>query len=35
MDFETDGVWKTLGRVVGDRGIVIWRVSKNCWSSKS
>jgi phosphatidylinositol glycan class Z len=35
MDFESDGIWKTLGRVVGDRGIVIWRVSKNCWSSNS
>jgi phosphatidylinositol glycan class Z len=35
MDFENDGVWKTLSRVVGGRGLVIWRVSKNCWSSKS
>jgi phosphatidylinositol glycan class Z len=33
MDFETDGIWKTLGRVVGDRGLVIWRVTKNCWTS--
>ncbi|KAH5645094.1 mannosyltransferase [Parastagonospora nodorum] len=32
MDFENDGVWGTLTRVVGNRGIVIWRVSKNCWS---
>jgi phosphatidylinositol glycan class Z len=35
MDFENDGVWKTISRVVGGRGLVIWRVSKNCWSSKS
>jgi phosphatidylinositol glycan class Z len=35
MDFETDGVWKTLGRVVGDRGLVIWRVTKDCWASDS
>ncbi|KAH7386814.1 Alg9-like mannosyltransferase family-domain-containing protein [Phaeosphaeria sp. MPI-PUGE-AT-0046c] len=33
MDFAGDGVWKTLGRVVGDRGLVIWRVSQNCWKS--
>lgn len=31
MDFAEDGVWKTLGRVVGDRGLVIWRVARNCW----
>jgi phosphatidylinositol glycan class Z len=35
MDFEADGLWKTLSRVVGGRGLVIWRVSKNCWSSNS
>ncbi|PSN71570.1 GPI mannosyltransferase 4 [Corynespora cassiicola Philippines] len=33
MDFADDGVWKTLGRVVGDRGLVIWRVTRNCWST--
>jgi phosphatidylinositol glycan class Z len=33
MDFAEDGIWKTLGRVVGDRGLVIWRVTKNCWAS--
>lgn len=33
MDFAEDGVWKTLGRVVGNRGLVIWRVSQNCWKS--
>ncbi|KAF2788592.1 glycosyltransferase family 22 protein [Melanomma pulvis-pyrius CBS 109.77] len=32
MDFAEDGVWKTLGRVVGDRGLVIWRVTRNCWA---
>jgi phosphatidylinositol glycan class Z len=31
MDFAEDGVWKTLGRVAGDRGLVIWRVTRNCW----
>jgi len=30
MDFAEDGVWKTLGRVVGDRGLVVWRVQKKC-----
>jgi phosphatidylinositol glycan class Z len=35
MDFANDGFWKTMGRVVGDRGLVIWRVSKNCWASSS
>ncbi|KAF2184712.1 glycosyltransferase family 22 protein [Zopfia rhizophila CBS 207.26] len=32
MDFADDGVWKTLGRIVGDRGLVIWRVTRDCWS---
>lgn len=31
MDFGEDGIWKTLGRVIGDRGLVLWRVSRNCW----
>jgi phosphatidylinositol glycan class Z len=35
MDFANDGFWKTMGRVVGDRGLVIWRVTKNCWSSEA
>lgn len=30
MDFAEDGVWKTLDRVVGDRGLVVWRVQKHC-----
>ncbi|KAF2652133.1 glycosyltransferase family 22 protein [Lophiostoma macrostomum CBS 122681] len=31
MDFGDDGIWSTLARVVGNRGLVIWRVSRNCW----
>lgn len=31
MDFGDDGVWPTLKRVVGGRGLVIWRVTRNCW----
>lgn len=31
MDFGDDGVWPTLSRVVGDRGLVVWRVTRNCW----
>ncbi|KAF1998903.1 glycosyltransferase family 22 protein [Amniculicola lignicola CBS 123094] len=34
MDFGDDGVWKTLGRVVGDRGLVVWRVGRNCWGKE-
>lgn len=30
MDFEDDGVWSTLSRVVGRRGLVAWRVTKSC-----
>ncbi|KAH7122813.1 Alg9-like mannosyltransferase family-domain-containing protein [Dendryphion nanum] len=33
MDFGDDGIWKTLGRVVGDRGLVVWRVERNCWTA--
>lgn len=33
MDFADDGIWKTLGRVIGDRGLVIWRVTRNCWAT--
>lgn len=35
MDFENDGVWKTIGRVVGDRGLVIWRATRNCGTNDS
>ncbi|KAL5612826.1 hypothetical protein BROUX41_004093 [Berkeleyomyces rouxiae] len=30
LDFAEDGVWPTLKRVVGRRGLVIWRVTKSC-----
>lgn len=33
MDFAEDGFWKTMGRVVGDRGLVVWRVTRNCWAT--
>ncbi|CAG8955275.1 hypothetical protein HYFRA_00011257 [Hymenoscyphus fraxineus] len=30
LDFGDDGVWNTLSRVVGRRGLGTWRVTKNC-----
>ncbi|OCL14504.1 glycosyltransferase family 22 protein [Glonium stellatum] len=30
LDFGNDGVWPTLERVVGDRGLVVWRVRRVC-----
>jgi phosphatidylinositol glycan class Z len=33
MDIPEDGFWKTMGRVVGDRGLVVWRVTRNCWAT--
>ncbi|KAH8175877.1 alg9-like mannosyltransferase family protein [Sarocladium implicatum] len=30
LDFGDDGVWNTLTRVVGRRGLVAWRVTKSC-----
>ncbi|KAK5664148.1 hypothetical protein OQA88_363 [Cercophora sp. LCS_1] len=30
LDFGEDGVWNTLARVVGRRGLAIWRVTKSC-----
>lgn len=30
LDFGDDGVWNTLSRVVGRRGLVAWRVTKSC-----
>lgn len=30
LDFGDDGIWKTLARVVGRRGIGAWRVTKDC-----
>ncbi|KAL5379363.1 hypothetical protein PMIN06_011412 [Paraphaeosphaeria minitans] len=35
MDIPGDGFWKTMGRVVGDRGLVVWRVTRNCWSKQT
>ncbi|KAF1850941.1 glycosyltransferase family 22 protein [Cucurbitaria berberidis CBS 394.84] len=33
MDFADDGFLETIGRVVGDRGLVVWRVTRNCWAT--
>ncbi|KAL2017135.1 hypothetical protein VTK56DRAFT_2557 [Thermocarpiscus australiensis] len=30
LDFAEDGVWNTLSRVIGRRGLGIWRVTKSC-----
>lgn len=30
LDFGEDGVWNTLERVVGRRGLGIWRVTRTC-----
>ncbi|KAF2160681.1 glycosyltransferase family 22 protein [Zasmidium cellare ATCC 36951] len=30
LDFGDDGVWPTLQRVIGRRGLTIWRVSRQC-----
>ena len=30
LDFGDDGVWNTIARVVGRRGLGAWRVTKNC-----
>ena len=30
MDFGDDGVWATLSRVVGRRGLSTWQVTRNC-----
>jgi phosphatidylinositol glycan class Z len=30
LDFGDDGVWPTLKRVVGRRGLGVWRVTKDC-----
>lgn len=30
LDFGDDGVWNTLARVGGRRGLVAWRVTKSC-----
>jgi GPI mannosyltransferase 4 len=35
LDFGDDGVWLTLRRVIGRRGLAAWRVTKDCpsWSN--
>ena len=30
LDFGDDGVWNTLARAVGRRGLAIWRVTRSC-----
>ena len=35
LDFAEDGVWDTLSRVIGRRGLGIWRVTKSCVGVKS
>ncbi|KFA67405.1 hypothetical protein S40285_00220 [Stachybotrys chlorohalonatus IBT 40285] len=30
MEFGDDGVWGTLSRVIGRRGLVAWRITKSC-----
>jgi len=30
LDIGEDGVWNTLARVVGGRGLAIWRITKSC-----
>ncbi|ODA82838.1 hypothetical protein RJ55_01347 [Drechmeria coniospora] len=30
LDFGDDGVWNTLSRVIGRRGLAAWRVTKSC-----
>ncbi|KAF1947048.1 hypothetical protein EJ02DRAFT_489502 [Clathrospora elynae] len=32
MDFADDGFWNTISRVVGDRGLVVYRATRNCWA---
>jgi len=30
LEFGDDGLWPTIRRVVGRRGLAAWRVTKNC-----
>jgi len=30
LDFGDDGIWPTLNRVVGRRGLVVWQVHRSC-----
>jgi phosphatidylinositol glycan class Z len=32
LEFGDDGVWNTLSRVIGRRGLVAWRITKSCGS---
>lgn len=34
LDFGDEGVWATLKRVVGRRGLVVWRVTRGCGGRK-
>jgi phosphatidylinositol glycan class Z len=33
LDFGDDGIWYTLKRVIGRRGLAAWRVTKSCGES--
>lgn len=33
LDFADDGFWPTLQRVVGRRGLTVWKVKKGCGNS--
>lgn len=35
MDFGDDGIWNTLSRVIGRRGLIAWRVTKSCQIASS
>lgn len=30
LDFEDDGIWNTISRVIGRRGLIAWRVTLSC-----
>lgn len=30
LDIGEEGIWGTLGRVVGRRGLVVWKVGREC-----
>ena len=30
LDVWTEGIWETLGRVVGRRGLVVWKIKRLC-----
>lgn len=35
LDFGDDGVWPTLKRVIGRRGLGVWRVTRDCGGSEA